>query len=95
MTGRTWDSEIFTVRARRCLRCGGLLVSDLAVRRGYGSHCWQIHKEDLRMERETPQFNLFDMESLGAGVEPLGAVHPPDVGACPSRTTSRTMCPPR
>jgi hypothetical protein len=33
------NSEIFTVRARRCKRCGGLLTSKQAVADGYGHVC--------------------------------------------------------
>ena len=31
------ESEIFTIPARRCKRCGGLLTSAEAIRDGYGS----------------------------------------------------------
>lgn len=30
------DGEIFTIRARRCKRCGRLLTSAEAVEKGYG-----------------------------------------------------------
>ena len=33
------ESEIFTIPARRCKRCGGLLTSAEAIRDGYGSCC--------------------------------------------------------
>ncbi|MDO4330325.1 MAG: DUF6011 domain-containing protein [Lachnospiraceae bacterium] len=33
------DGEIFTIRARRCKRCGRLLTSKEAVERGYGCQC--------------------------------------------------------
>lgn len=33
--------EIFTVTARRCKRCGGLLTSKEAVSEGYGHVCKQ------------------------------------------------------
>lgn len=35
----TDDDEIFTVKARRCKRCGGLLTSKQAVADGYGHVC--------------------------------------------------------
>lgn len=33
------DGEIFTIRARRCKRCGRLLTSAEAVEKGYGCQC--------------------------------------------------------
>lgn len=31
--------DVFTIPARRCKRCGGLLTSDKAIRDGYGPVC--------------------------------------------------------
>jgi hypothetical protein len=33
------EDEIFTVRCRRCLRCGGILLSEQGLRDGYGHTC--------------------------------------------------------
>lgn len=33
-------SEVFTIPARRCKRCGGLLTSAQAIKDGYGS--WPV-----------------------------------------------------
>ena len=54
------DDEVFTISARRCKRCGGLLTSAQAIRDGYGSHCLQIvrQEERRRMEAEN-QMSLF------------------------------------
>ena len=40
------SSEVFMVKARRCLRCGGLLTSKDAVAEGYGHVC------KLKLQRE-------------------------------------------
>lgn len=36
------ENEIFTIRARRCLRCGRLLTSTQAVTDGYGCRCKEL-----------------------------------------------------
>lgn len=38
-------AEIFTVKATRCLRCGGILLSDYGLKHGMGHVCKQ--KYDL------------------------------------------------
>ena len=43
-------SEIFTVPARRCKRCGGLLTSGQAIRDGYGSCCLKKIKQEERQQ---------------------------------------------
>lgn len=42
------SEEIFTIKARRCKRCGGLLTSKKAVKDGYGHTC----KMKVRAEAE-------------------------------------------
>lgn len=54
------NSEVFTIRARHCKRCGGLLTSNEAVKNGYGHVC----KMKMQTERVLPmdgQMNLFGM----------------------------------
>lgn len=54
-------SEIFTVPARRCKRCGGLLTSEQAIRDGYGSCCLKKIKQEERAKEEAKnQCSLFD-----------------------------------
>lgn len=53
-------SEIFTVRARRCKRCGGLLTSSRAIEDGYGHSCkmkLEIEAANRRMMKD--QISLF------------------------------------
>lgn len=47
------DNEIFTIKARRCKRCGGLLTSEKAIKEGFGHSC----KMKLIAEREATKFN--------------------------------------
>lgn len=56
--------EIFTVRARRCLRCGRLLTSCEAVENGYGCRCRELADAEKRAKEPLPgQMNI--MEFLG------------------------------
>jgi len=61
-------SEIFTIRARRCKRCGRLLVSDEAIERGYGCQCakkaWQ---EEIEKQPMPGQIELFDFMNQTEG----------------------------
>ncbi len=55
------QDEIFTVKARRCRRCGGLLTSKQAVEDGYGHVCKM--KTNAEIEAAKPDVNqltLFD-----------------------------------
>ena len=45
------DDEVFTVLARRCKRCGGLLTSKQAVADGYGHVCKIKAFEEARTKR--------------------------------------------
>ena len=55
------ESEIFTIPARRCKRCGGLLTSAEAIRDGYGSCCLRKMRQEARAkEKEKNQYSLFD-----------------------------------
>lgn len=52
--------EIFTIKARRCKRCGGLLTSEQAVRDGYGHTCKiKMHREEAAREQLKDQLSLF------------------------------------
>jgi uncharacterized cysteine cluster protein YcgN (CxxCxxCC family) len=54
-------SDIFTIPARRCKRCGGLLTSEQAIRDGYGSCCLKKIKQEERAKEEAKnQCSLFD-----------------------------------
>lgn len=55
------QDEIFTIKARRCKRCGGLLTSKLAVEIGYGHTCKMKTKEEIEGPKQDPnQLSLFD-----------------------------------
>lgn len=57
------NDEVFTIRARRCLKCGRLLTSKQAIIDGYGSCCLQRVKQ-AAVEREAAknQYSLFPIE---------------------------------
>lgn len=42
------ENEVFTIRARRCLRCGRLLTSTQAVAEGYGCRCKELSDHEAR-----------------------------------------------
>ena len=46
------ESEIFTIPARRCKRCGGLLTSAEAIRDGYGSCCLRKMRQEARAKEQ-------------------------------------------
>lgn len=55
--------ELFTITARRCKRCGGLLTSDQGIRDGYGPCCLKkIQEEQARKEMAKYQCTLFGTE---------------------------------
>lgn len=56
--------EIFTVVARRCKRCGGLLTSKDAVKNGYGHTCLRKTKHEEEAQKILDgQITLFDERS--------------------------------
>ena len=60
------ESEIFTIPARRCKRCGGLLASAEAIRDGYGSCCLRKIRQEQRAKEEAKnQYSLFDTTKEG------------------------------
>ena len=53
--------DVFTIAARRCKRCGGLLTSAQALRDGYGACCLRkMRREALEKEQLKNQITLFD-----------------------------------
>lgn len=56
------EDEIFTIKARRCKRCGGILTSKQAVEEGYGHVCKMKTKEEEEKRRPIDgQINLLDI----------------------------------
>ncbi len=59
------QDEIFTIKARRCKRCGGLLTSKQAVEDGYGHVCKMKIWAEIEAAKPDPnQQTLFDIEDL-------------------------------
>ena len=54
------DQGIFTIKARRCKRCGGILTSKQGIRDGYGPCCLKkIQQEEREREEAKNQYSLF------------------------------------
>lgn len=54
------DGEIFTIRARKFLRCGRLLTSSEAIEKGYGCQCALKAKAEEREREPVPgQMDIF------------------------------------
>lgn len=52
---------IFTIQVRKCKRCGRLLTSKEAVKRGYGCQCAKNARKEEEMQNPIPgQQNIFD-----------------------------------
>ena len=61
------STEVFTIPARRCLRCGGLLTSTQALSDGYGHTCKMktLREQGFLKKRRPPdksQISLFGTE---------------------------------
>ena len=55
------ENEVFSIQARRCKRCGGLLTSEQAIRIGYGACCLRkMRKEEREKEESKDQITFFD-----------------------------------
>lgn len=55
------NDEIFTIKVRRCLRCGGLLTSPDSIKDGYGHSCMKkMRLEAMELEQQKNQISLFD-----------------------------------
>lgn len=64
------ESEIFELKARRCLRCGGILTSAEGLRTGYGPCCKRKMEEEAAAKRAIKgQTCLFDKEDQDGTAE--------------------------
>lgn len=72
------ESEIFELKARRCLRCGGILTSAEGLRDGYGPCCKRKMIEEAAakraMERQISLFDKEDQDGTNAGPDDGRAV---------------------
>lgn len=63
-------ADVFSIQARRCKRCGGLLTSAQAIRDGYGPVCKaKMRQEEREREINANQYSLFEGEGAGLGGE--------------------------
>lgn len=63
MSDRDREDGIFTIHARRCKRCGGLLTSKKGIQYGYGPCCLQkVRQEERDREERKNQYSLFQNE---------------------------------
>lgn len=96
------EHEIFTIPARRCKRCGGLLTSAQALHDGYGPCCLRKMKQEAREREEAKnQYSLFPEEGAGsssplngacaAGLSPSGHCGAADY--CPEPYDCCAACP--
>ena len=54
-------NDVFTIPARRCKRCGGLLTSKQGLRDGYGPCCLQkMRQEEAERKMAENQYSLFE-----------------------------------
>ncbi len=59
------EPEIFTVKATRCKRCGGILLSEFGLKNGMGHVCKQkSEREKAAKEIDQNQITLFGRESI-------------------------------
>ena len=66
------EMNIFTIRARRCKRCGGILTSEQGLRDGYGPCCLRKAREEEAQRREEEKLvSLFDLAAEDREVRPL------------------------
>lgn len=57
------QKDIFTIPARRCQRCGGILTSEQGLRDGYGPCCLKKLRQEERERKEKERlYSFFDME---------------------------------
>lgn len=62
MNNNKLSDEVFTIKARKCLRCGRLLTSKEAIENGYGCRCMQIAEAEKREAAPIPgQLDIFDL----------------------------------
>lgn len=61
------QKDIFTIPARRCQRCGGILTSEQGLRDGYGPCCLKkLRQEEKERQEREKLVSFFD---LMAGAE--------------------------
>lgn len=57
------NKEIFSIPARRCKRCGGILTSQQSLKSGYGPGCLRKMQQERKEKEEQAQLvSLFDLE---------------------------------
>lgn len=57
------DNEIFTIRARKCQRCGGILLSEYGLKHGMGHVCKRkFDEEAAAAEIDENQLTLMELE---------------------------------
>lgn len=62
------NKEIFSIPARRCKRCGGILTSQQSLQSGYGPGCLRkMQQEQKEKEEQDRLVTLFDLEQDGCG----------------------------
>jgi hypothetical protein len=55
------NDEVFTIRARKCKRCGRLLTSSEAIEKGYGCACaLKATKEEQERAPIPGQIDIYD-----------------------------------
>lgn len=58
------DNEIFTIKARRCQRCGGILLSEYGLKYGMGHVCKRKSDEEAAAAViDENQLTLMELES--------------------------------
>lgn len=55
------SAEIFTVKATRCLRCGGILLSEYGLKHGMGHTCKKKYDEE-HIPSDEDQITMFEEE---------------------------------
>lgn len=55
------NNRPFKMTVRRCARCGGILISEKSIQRGFGPCCEQKFQQEQREKAERKdQLSLFD-----------------------------------
>lgn len=63
MENKVGNPEIFTIKATRCKRCGGILLSEFGLKNGMGHVCKRKTDEEARANRvDENQLTLFSLE---------------------------------
>lgn len=53
------DKEIFSIPARRCKRCRGILTSQQSLESGYGPGCWRKMQQEQKEKEEQARLVSF------------------------------------